>query len=1351
MSIEGLRAILEKEEIVATQRAYDLLERPEAVDEAYKRHVRTYVPFGRQAEDRDSRQSVRGFEQQVIREVRQAGALRGYITAEYGHGKTSTALYLWERARSENILAIPPFQLNKLTDLIVATFGWAKYEIGRTRPSAVGEASTLYESIIARSAETVAQKYAIGLAAARRMVQDTPEILEVTPADYIRFFEELTNLATGAGYDGLLIIADEIQQYIEPEIKSGVKDPISPLFDVIGAILTRRHYLCFGLILVIPPKELALMREQRGDLVHRVLQASLDLGTVYDGQFTERLWHRLAQEFDFADHRDRIVTRESLEALGQISARSDLSDGPRTVVNALRRATQRYIELGYPTDDPYTPCHLVDDFVEGRIQYDSPKKIPKVVTRALDHSLVKGHSQRQQAIRWAAAFPNEGVRRDLQIRLGLVDAFDDLAHSALGDLIISVGDVRNPGFTLRGLDQVIVESDWITTTIREFWRTYYETSDKTRQRAVAALRVLLTQRVFPENQWSIVESIPEGLTRDAGILFEGSFNAFSRRFPERRVHVRILWEDEPTRDAGPLGEAVVQFRLRRHLDLAEEQRRFHEEPLSLDYRTHQLDITLNLMHREEGNISPNLERIITPIVSPYKLTPLLLLALHEVLSEKRDQNLIPRKDDQEVTYFQSDVLDCAFRELFNSGVGANIDAGHERIVETGLQQMLEAMYQDYDTLIRVSNWTSSLLKYCNALKHLETSHERQGQIVFEGTKDDIATLFALTNTGLDTFISNFPSLIEVVREFPTKREIAEGKLGAVRFRLHPLEQAIKSWLASSDERDRVRAAGRTFEVHTLPSSVIYQRAEQLGYKEKEIDAALDLMSERGLVERDSRKGVWRESITQAPSLDELLSEINTWQQDIAELLVPFSQSNQLNQWQKEAEKARTFVEQKLREKPDDEQTIRLRRSVQTYRRHLAAFIEERHQTLQQETNRLLSRVPRPDRRQGSGLETALQGSVNYVAQVNDLRTRVLRQFASLNADAVKLERDVQAIEAALHADDLSSKSLARLATSLKLLDGLLVEMQTRRDEFTARYNEFAAWAKLVGDGSALQVDIQMLGEIVREHGQRLDALAQEINAHISSEKLGALPHAPTYSMRLAEIAASVRQVRDEAVQSFAHLQDRYRDMVISTLHFPSDQLWSPLQYNPLAPEDSYARLISEAQNALDKMRERLERTVAKERESITATLSSPHIAVLPPEERANLMEQGSDLRAKYDSVVCELSDLCDQLSDTKTVRDFPTQGEGGFHRIVHALGKVVGLVQEYHPQVDALSSRLRNMELTGPEQLLCSLLTGEASELELGELRQTAQRLSEEEFWNAVRGLHAKRRLRLVAEAIRYD
>ncbi len=1351
MSLEGLQAILSKEEIVATQRATDLLERAEAVDEAYKRHVRTYVPLGRQVDNGAGGQSVANFERQVIQEVRQGGAIRGYLTAEYGYGKTSTALYLWERARAANILVTPPFQLNRLTDLIVGCYGWARYELKRTRPNLVDEARAIYESVMERNAETLARQYHIDVAAARRMAQDKPEILDLGPADYIRFFEDMTHLAQQAGFEGVLILADEVQQYIEPEIKSGIKDPISPLFDVIGAILTRRNHLNFGLIMVIPPKEISLMRDIRGDLIHRVLQVSLDLSTVYDNQFPERLWQRLAKSFDYEEHQTRILSPECLSALGQISARQDLADGPRTVVNVFRRATRRYIESGYPADDAYTPLHLIEDFLNGAIQYDSPKKIPQIVTQALAHSLVRGNRERERAIKWAAAFPNEGLSRKIQERFGLQQAFDDLSQSAQGDLIISVGDVRTPGFTLRGLDQVKVDSDWLTMSIREFWRSYYETADPTKQRALTAFQQLLTQRVFTSNLWTVTEIIPDGLTRNLGLVLEGHFSGFARKFPKRCVHVRILWEDDTVRDANPLGDVVVQIRLRRYLDLPEEDRRHRAEALQIDYNARQINLTLNLMAREDGAISPTLERLVAPIVSPYKLTPLLLLTMHETMEAKRTANLIPKPDDPQVRYFQSDLLDNIFRALFNVTVGAPVEAAQERILEAALLRLLDARYPEYDTLMRVSNWESSLTKYVNAIKHLETAHERQGQISYEGLKEDVAMLFTLSNTGLDTFISNFPALIEVVQDFPSRRDAERGLRGAVRFKLHPLEQRIRAWLQAAPDTERIQAAGRNCEVHLLPANEIYRRAAQLGYREKEIDTALDLMNERGLLENDARRGIWRETISQAPSVDELATELRAWQVDLDILLSGFPESAQLKLWREEAAKGQRLVDEQLRSKPDDERLIRLRRSAQAYHRQLLTFAGEQQAALQQQAARLMNRVPTPDRRQGERLNAQVQGGVDYAFQINDLRTRVLRQYTALENDTQRLRHEIEAQQAELKATDLGLSSLARLAQELKAREHRLSDLQQRRNTFSERFNEFVAWIELVDRGSELLKDIHDLGDLVREQREQFQRLSQEINGHISADKEQALPHAPTYKARLNEIGAVVREVREAAVQRFTQLQERYQQALIVGLKFPADRLWRLEQYNPLAPEDSYERLYTATRAALLELRERLAQAVTQDSDAVRATLISPFIQALAPEERDGIAQEGLRLQKELSSLTDGLHKIRAQLEERTTLIDFPTEGEGEFHRLLQFLGRISDRFPEVHRAVDTLSRKLRELQLTRPEEALLKTLNSDNAVVEISNLRQQQARLADDEFWAALRGLQAKRRVRIIIEPVHYD
>src|SRR5258708_22720336 len=357
MSLEGLNAILNKEEVIATRRAVDLRERPEEVDATYKAHVRTYVPMQGGA-SADERLSVQEFGKRFIQQTRNQRAPRGYITADFGYGKTSTGLYIWNEASEANFVAVPPFQLNKLFDFVEATFGWVDYMLGRSKPSLREDAAQIYQFYSNRSLEAIASRYQGSIETLQGMYQAGLLNLELTPADILGFFKQMTDLVMQAGFDGLIVIADEVQQYLEPEIKSGKSDPIGPLFNLIQDLAALQNNLGFGLLFIIPQKELGVINDQRGDLIDRLRGLSLDLKTVYDQGFPARLWERLADPFDFQDHTDRMLMPISCQALGQIAVRSDLANGPRTVINTFRRVTQRYLETTDP--QPYSPIDLID-------------------------------------------------------------------------------------------------------------------------------------------------------------------------------------------------------------------------------------------------------------------------------------------------------------------------------------------------------------------------------------------------------------------------------------------------------------------------------------------------------------------------------------------------------------------------------------------------------------------------------------------------------------------------------------------------------------------------------------------------------------------------------------------------------------------------------------------------------------------------------------------------------------------------------------------------------------------------------------------------------------------------------
>ncbi|HYT45097.1 MAG TPA: hypothetical protein VEP90_22410, partial [Methylomirabilota bacterium] len=122
--LEHLEVVLQKKPIVGTWTADDLLNHPELVYKNYMEHARSFVVLGRLSTSSDEEQpTVADYEKRLIKLVKEQGAAKGYITAEYGYGKTSTAIFVWQRCEQAEILSIPPFQIQHLDHLISATYG----------------------------------------------------------------------------------------------------------------------------------------------------------------------------------------------------------------------------------------------------------------------------------------------------------------------------------------------------------------------------------------------------------------------------------------------------------------------------------------------------------------------------------------------------------------------------------------------------------------------------------------------------------------------------------------------------------------------------------------------------------------------------------------------------------------------------------------------------------------------------------------------------------------------------------------------------------------------------------------------------------------------------------------------------------------------------------------------------------------------------------------------------------------------------------------------------------------------------------------------------------------------------
>lgn len=591
----------------------------------------------------------------------------------------------------------------------------------------------------------------------------------------------------------------------------------------------------------------------------------------------------------------------------------------------------------------------------------------------------------------------------------------------------------------------------------------------------------------------------------------------------------------------------------------------------------------------------------------------------------------------------------------------------------------------------------------------------------------------------------------VERDFPSRREAEEGIKGAVRFRLHPLEQQIVRWLREANETEQIRRAGDTHTVHRKPRHEVYTRAESMGYKDQEIEAILDLMEERNLIEFDARRGFLREAITQAPSVDEFEAEVQSWAGDLEVLLSVFPQSRPLTSWRDEAAKLRKIIDTELRRRPDDERLIRMRRTVQARRRDLSAFAQDQHQSLHQQASRMLTSFPEADRRQGERLSRPVQGSVDYVGQVDDLRARLDRQYAELIGDIEQLKRAASATHTALGQDELSLDSLSTQATKLHELRDQVNIVQERRNDFREEFDQFAAWVELVEKGSALRQKMRQLGSAVAEKEPEFDALSHQIQEHISVNKLDALPDAATYELQLQEIAKDVREIEEQATDRFNHLQQRYQDALVQKMGYPRDRLWSPERYNPVAPEHSYRTLRERVSSALQQAIGRLEQVKRQQEEDIRSMYSSPVFRDLPSGERSTLESEIKNTEQALEALDETIGQIRSSVREDTVLSDFPVDGDGGaFREALTLLADTRDRIIDLQNTVDQVTDRLRSLKLSPEEAQLHEVLS-DHDRVDLGSVQQSMSGLDDIGFWKALRGLYDKRRIRIYVDPIRRE
>ena len=95
MSLNDLDSILNKEAIIATYPAAHLRSNPEQVEQMYRAHAMTHIPLGDTSRYVDT----------IFKWVggQNKGAFIGAVIGDYGHGKTSFQVHVWEESTERKV------------------------------------------------------------------------------------------------------------------------------------------------------------------------------------------------------------------------------------------------------------------------------------------------------------------------------------------------------------------------------------------------------------------------------------------------------------------------------------------------------------------------------------------------------------------------------------------------------------------------------------------------------------------------------------------------------------------------------------------------------------------------------------------------------------------------------------------------------------------------------------------------------------------------------------------------------------------------------------------------------------------------------------------------------------------------------------------------------------------------------------------------------------------------------------------------------------------------------------------------------------------------------------------------
>ena len=1164
--------------IVDTVRADEVEREPEAVRTRYEPYAEVYFVI----------EAVKRVEQRLIGELRGGKSVTGYISADFGYGKTATAIYLWKRCLDNEIVAVPPFLFRQLKDVMQATKGWLAYQLQHTHPELRQKLEESYRSRVERSAEELAKEIASrqGISEVKALAIVQQHIVQrrdvTTTQSLLDFLRDAAELAKEAGFKGLVVFADESQEFLRAE-EAEVREAIQTLSELVKGIRGMAN-LPLGFILTMPvePTEAAI-EEQAGDIMQRMRErgTALKLQDAYGSEFPRDLWRYLTEQFGSEEAKHAVEDR-TLVALGQLCERKDLSNGPRTVINAFKRIAHHYQQ----NRCPYTPINLIDDYLQGHIVFEGREaKLTNTLRRLLELPAVQRDPKRQQAVKLLAAFPR-GV--DEEKAGDLYKVIEDLADKEqwLGEHLTQLAE----GYALVGLQERAEARPLLDEIIRDFRRRWHHTYSEIQKKQLATIGFLqeIIPMLFPPRGPGQYANFgghrrrAQDFERSAqGVFYEvleGCFERMFSRFPNRKVCISVSDNaDALTRFQPPAEDIHLDFRFFLCFPSNE------EEPTRIisPNQDRRVDFYLN-MKRTFGRHFPSDLAFLRDIMAPERTSAQVLLALsirmwgwleeHPETSEA-DRQMIEAHRRALHRYALQLLLPDASDVAKVQAVGIKVSGAEQRLIESAFEAKCVELYPKYKPLMITKEWKNYLRRYRDALSRRPLA-ERRGRQPFSGSRDEVAALFGSTRSTFPSQATNLESmgLLEV--------KGWNSDTPNILFREHSLETLLRETLQREGWNKTVQVSGQTKSVKSIEISRLKDIAWKQGYLSDEVDEALELLVLRQYLQREPDGTV--HEFAGAVDPEELKYQVQQLEEKLDQLATHFR--NELRTHEELLHEAREHLTN-----PEDEVALdTAQRKLDELRVRLDEFIRSK---AREEANRLAGLASELDRQSGElqprELEQQVTGTVEFVRHVDDQRKALDRRFRELRKEWEQLKDNFKSAQqqAQVVGDE---KALSAVLEKRRKLEAAKQNLDAELKHLQPYLTGLQCWREVVAKVTSLRERIDLNSPL----RQQLDSeVTTAIMEHFATKQLEALLDWERFKADVDTIEAELNAEENRRRDEFLQNKERYEQALGKLI----TQRMIQATFDPRDPEQSYQvfyqNVMRKVQDWLNEQREIAQRVV----------------------------------------------------------------------------------------------------------------------------------------------------------------